>query len=93
MFFLGCLSRGVQGAAKLVENGVEEALSYCSSNILVEDTSVLGLAVLSLAISHNREVKFGACFFCFGELNGTCGHRHMFMLVFSVHTQMQTPPV
>lgn len=56
---------------------------------------MLGLGVLSLAIPHNREVTFGTCFFCFGELNGTCGHMHMFMLAFSVHTHRhtQTPPV
>lgn len=46
---------------ELVENGVEQRLSYCSSNMLVEDTSVLGPGVLS--VPHNRERKFGACSF------------------------------
>lgn len=31
--------------------------------------------------------------FCFGELNGTCGHMHVFVLVLFAHTHTQTAPV
>lgn len=52
--------------------------------LLIKHVGVLGLGPHpGYSSLQGSEICF---FFCFGELNGTCGHMHMFMLVFSVHT-------
>lgn len=61
--------------------------------MLVEDTGMLGLGVLSLAISHNREVKFGACFFLLWRIKWHLWtHAHVYACFLCTHTHTHKHP-